>query len=203
MILFKNIFILELIKSLIFVKYKNIKKLMLKYQFIFIIVFISTGLTYSQTNISSYIFINAGVSIPAIEQDYSKTYTLGPSLTGGLGFKLNDKLIAKIGVGYNHFYLKENVYVSGLSIISYDLSLNFGNYKDDNLTPYVIAGLSAYTLSDFGSNQTNLGINFGFGISGAYNKNIIPFGEIQLNYNFNSGIAKGYFPIRAGAIFKL
>lgn len=170
---------------------------------ILIFFFTSESLIFSQTTLPVYIFAGAGVSMPVTESHFYNSYSVAPSLTGGLGFKMSDNILAKVELGYNHFYLKDNSSLSGLTIISYLINLNIGNFKSKHLTPYAIAGMGAFTLSDFLSTQTNIGFNLGAGISGSYQKSFIPYAEIQFNYNMSSGIAKGYLPVRIGLIFSL
>ena len=152
---------------------------------------------------TSYISLGLGVTVPAIEEEFSEVYTPGPSVTVALSMKMNENIFAKAEFGYNHFYLKENINVTGLDVISYNVNLNISVFNFKGLTPYGIVGMGAYTLSDFSSSQTNIGFNLGLGLSGSHKKKVIPYGEIQMDYNLTSGVPKGYVPVRAGIIFTL
>lgn len=181
-----------------------IKKIFMKNIILIIsFIFFFQKILYSQIAFPSYIYTDAGFTMPALDNDFTKTYLTGPTLSGGIGFILSKNIIAKAEIGYNHFYLKNNTVVSGLTIISYLINLNFGNFNSKGITPFGIAGIGAYTLNDFSSSQTNIGFDFGVGISGSYKNNLIPFGDIQLSYNMNSGLAKGYIPVRIGIIYRL
>jgi hypothetical protein len=174
-----------------------------KFFLIYILLFLNIGVIDAQITNPIYLSMGLGISIPVIEPDFSKVYTPGPALTIAVSLKMNENIIAKAEFGYNHFYLKENTNISGLDIESYNINLNIGKFNIKGLTPYGIVGMGAYTLSDFSSSQTNIGFNFGFGLSGSYKNKITPYGEIQLNYNLTSGFAKGFIPVRAGIIFSL
>jgi len=175
----------------------------IKYLFLYCFIFLNINILNAQDFPTSYISLGAGITVPAIEEDFSEVYTPGPSLTVALSLKMSNNIIAKAEFGYSHFYLKENTNITGLDILSYNINLNISKFNIKGFTPYGIIGIGAYTLSDFSSSQTNIGFNFGIGISGSYKKKVIPYGEVRMDYNLTSGFVKGYVPFRIGIIFTL
>jgi hypothetical protein len=168
-----------------------------------LILFIFALHLKAQNSIPLYISLSGGVSLPLIESDFSDGYNIAPTVSVGLEIKLNNYLIAKANYGYNYFSAKGTQSSQGLSIFSYELCMNIGNFNSKNITPYGILGIGGYTLSIRSISNTNLGFNLGCGLAGSFQNKINPYGEILLNYNFNSGTAKGFLPVRFGVILKL
>lgn len=171
--------------------------------FFVLLLFILVFSIKAQDSIPLYISLNAGISAPLIESDFSKDYNIAPAISVGFGLKLNNYLIIKANIGYNYFSAKGTQSSQGLSVFSYELCMNIGKFNSKNITPYGILGIGGYSLSITGISKTNLGFNLGFGITGSFKNIINPYGEVLLNYNFNSGTAKGFLPVRLGVVLKI
>lgn len=163
--------------------------------------------------------------MPNAPDAFNESYKTGPNLTAGIGLPLFPFTEGIAAVRYDRFALDGEAYSEelGMPNISVDggtLSVFSGSFNVKisppmlAVSPYFIGGLGVYrmtagdlTVSGAGTlefeSETNLGANFGVGLTFDLVPLIGLFVEPQYVIIFEEGDDTTYYPIRAGLVIGL
>ncbi len=155
--------------------------------------------------------VGGGISFPFIETDFKNTANPGFNVHGSI-VKLMSRFFAfSMQVQYNLFTNNKSTTTgtASLSVTTLTGNIMAGNFSEDyKIHAYGYAGLGMAFLSLSGevenftvtSNTRSIGIRGGGGAYYKLSDKIGMYFETGLDYNFNSGTARGYIPLKIGAI---
>lgn len=139
---------------------------------------------YIHTSISYYI---TEKSIPIYLEDDSMGYDIGEFLyhvtsTSNINAILKDGFLPKDGVSISGEHFKNRLYLATSLIATYDLSVNFGSYRDD--IDYVIFKIKSKCVNDYTIDPLfEHGIYIDYKIDSKYIVETIPVDDLFGRFN--------------------
>lgn len=153
------------------------KKIILLFVFIFILISTSSAQIRKSNNIFIEIFGNAG----AYSLNYDRVVWTNLSARAGIMlFPSDSKLITSVPLIMNYrFYMGNNYLEAGLGATFFSSSLNFGKLGERTAEGKIFTGVISYCL------QTKSGINASVSFTPFYyDQEFIPFGGFSFGFCF-------------------